>query len=362
VILTHDAFLSDIVENAGDDAPRLIYADWLDDEGDADRAELIRLQCRLARLPDDHPERSRLKARESDLLLHHESTWRAALPELEAVTWEDFSRGFVEAVFVQSAEAFLQQAPALFAAAPIRRVRLARIDPPSGRALARSPYLARLTELNLGSNTGVCDQCVHALARSPHVANLTALLLHYNPLDNNTIADLADSRHLGQLRELYLSGTGLDDSGVAALAGDGRMPHLTDLDLRDNQVGDGGARALAFNVGLAELSTLYLVNNRIGENGAEALAWTERLPSLRCLYINYNPIGNAGALAFATSPYLGGLRELDLRHCDIRDAGGRALAGAVALDGLRLLWLSGNRMRMETLTLLRRRFGDRLQI
>jgi uncharacterized protein (TIGR02996 family) len=32
-----------------DDAPRLIYADWLDEEGEGDRAEFIRVQCALAR-------------------------------------------------------------------------------------------------------------------------------------------------------------------------------------------------------------------------------------------------------------------------------------------------------------------------
>ena len=46
MVLTHDeAFLADIAENPDDDASRLVYADWLDDHGEADRAELIRLQC-----------------------------------------------------------------------------------------------------------------------------------------------------------------------------------------------------------------------------------------------------------------------------------------------------------------------------
>jgi uncharacterized protein (TIGR02996 family) len=32
-----------------DDSPRLVLADWLEDHGDADRAELLRLQCRHSR-------------------------------------------------------------------------------------------------------------------------------------------------------------------------------------------------------------------------------------------------------------------------------------------------------------------------
>ena len=36
---THEeAFLQDIVANPDDDAPRLIYADWLEEHGEAERA------------------------------------------------------------------------------------------------------------------------------------------------------------------------------------------------------------------------------------------------------------------------------------------------------------------------------------
>jgi uncharacterized protein (TIGR02996 family) len=43
-----DAFLQAIIENPDDESLRLIYADWLDDRGDA-RGEFIRLVTRLPR-------------------------------------------------------------------------------------------------------------------------------------------------------------------------------------------------------------------------------------------------------------------------------------------------------------------------
>jgi uncharacterized protein (TIGR02996 family) len=46
----HDAFLQAILENPDDDTPRLIYADFLDEHGDPDRDEFIRVQSLLARL------------------------------------------------------------------------------------------------------------------------------------------------------------------------------------------------------------------------------------------------------------------------------------------------------------------------
>jgi uncharacterized protein (TIGR02996 family) len=42
-------FLRDIVANPNDPVPRLIYADWLDEQGDQDhRGEFLRLDCKLA--------------------------------------------------------------------------------------------------------------------------------------------------------------------------------------------------------------------------------------------------------------------------------------------------------------------------
>jgi uncharacterized protein (TIGR02996 family) len=45
-----DALLRAVVANPDDDAPRLVYADWLDEHGDPDRAEFIRIQIELHHL------------------------------------------------------------------------------------------------------------------------------------------------------------------------------------------------------------------------------------------------------------------------------------------------------------------------
>jgi uncharacterized protein (TIGR02996 family) len=72
------AFLQAIRETPDDDAPRLFYADWLDEyfgpEGAA-RAELIRVQCALASLPADDPGRPALAEREKALLDAHRLAW-----------------------------------------------------------------------------------------------------------------------------------------------------------------------------------------------------------------------------------------------------------------------------------------------
>jgi uncharacterized protein (TIGR02996 family) len=359
VAATHEeAFLEDIVAHPEDDAPRLIYADWLDDHGQPDRAEFIRLQVRQARAGDD-PKHA--LARQDELLARHEGTWRSELPKLQGVTWDEhFSRGFVESAFVESVEVFLAQAEAMFAAAPVRSLRIGRIDTFGARALARAPHLARLLELNLGNNPGLGRAGVAYLAGSPFLEHLTALLLHCSSLGDEAVVCLAGSPHLDGLRELYLSGNEVGDDGTVALGWSGNLAGLTDLDLRDNQVGDVGARALAQDGQHERLETLWLVNNQVGADGAKGLAYAA-LPRLARLYINYNPIGDEGAAAFAASPHRAALRELDLRHCGIGDAGARALAESPHLDGIDMLWLTGNRIGLDALTLLRHRFGARVR-
>lgn len=44
------AFLRDICAHPDDDMPRLIFADWLEEQGDLARAEFIRVQCRIAEI------------------------------------------------------------------------------------------------------------------------------------------------------------------------------------------------------------------------------------------------------------------------------------------------------------------------
>ena len=67
-----DAFLADIIENPDNDFPRLVYADWLEEQGDP-RGEFIHAQCQLARMDEHDPQRPHLEIRERDLLVRHQA-------------------------------------------------------------------------------------------------------------------------------------------------------------------------------------------------------------------------------------------------------------------------------------------------
>src|SRR5262245_32678011 len=47
---TERSLLDAVLENPDDDLPRLIYADWLDENGDAKRAEFIRAQITISQV------------------------------------------------------------------------------------------------------------------------------------------------------------------------------------------------------------------------------------------------------------------------------------------------------------------------
>jgi uncharacterized protein (TIGR02996 family) len=194
------ALLTAIREYPDDDTPRLVYADWLDEHGDADRAEFIRTQCALSRLSHEDDRRTDLEVRELRLLAGHAAEWAAPRPvfpkllpddgqEEEKAYWSVFRRGFLEGVALDELSPE-HMAPGgdierLFAAHPIRELRLRSFQPGSLLALAKRPELGRVESLELKYfgrwNEGAAGQEreaeVETLLRSPRLERLRALKL-----------------------------------------------------------------------------------------------------------------------------------------------------------------------------------------
>ena len=75
------AFLQDARDRPEDDTPRLVLADFLEERGDHDRGEFIRLQCRLGdwTTPLDEPQRQEMKGRCDGLLGRRGGGWLGPL-------------------------------------------------------------------------------------------------------------------------------------------------------------------------------------------------------------------------------------------------------------------------------------------
>jgi uncharacterized protein (TIGR02996 family) len=131
--VTDDAFIRAVIANPADDAPRLIYADWLEENGRPERAEFIRLQCLGVRLSPGS-ERTNVRDRSRLLLKQHGRQWVAPLSRwLRRGT---FRRGFLEDVTVP-AGAYLDHAPDIICLTPVRRFRVDLTGFRAGHDIAR---------------------------------------------------------------------------------------------------------------------------------------------------------------------------------------------------------------------------------
>src|SRR6201986_5154337 len=77
-----EAFLRAICDNPDDDTPRLVFADWLQENGEEDRGEFIRLQIEVAGLPDGK-KNQRKQSREKELLAAHREMWEHPFRQFE---------------------------------------------------------------------------------------------------------------------------------------------------------------------------------------------------------------------------------------------------------------------------------------
>ena len=172
-----EGFLQTIIANPDDDAPRLVYSDWLEDHGYLDRAEFIRVQCELARMSKDDLRFAELDRRERGLRKAHFEEWIAPLRAVTHFykTLSEFRRGFVEYIQIRGA-AFLEKGPVLFEMSPIRRLEILAAGAEFVR-IVMTPCLARLTELRLYGVGHLTREQVRTIVRSPFVSQLRVLFL-----------------------------------------------------------------------------------------------------------------------------------------------------------------------------------------
>jgi uncharacterized protein (TIGR02996 family) len=264
------AFLGDIKEDADDDAPRLIFADWLAEHGtplEAARGALLRLQCRLHRLAADDPQRSALREQERRLLARHQKEW------LGPLYWRVSRWRFVRGLLHLTAAA--------------------------GRLLSRSPRLtpealAWVEELTLFDLSGARAK---RLARWGPLAHVSGLEARNNDLDSAAAAALGESPLLAGLRSLNLANNRIGPEGAAVLAAAPHLSRLRLLDLAFNPLGREGVAALAASPHLSGLETLVLARTALTDDGARALAAAPHLRRLRLLNVYGNGLGPAATAA-----------------------------------------------------------------
>jgi uncharacterized protein (TIGR02996 family) len=359
-------FLADILAHPADEAPRLIYADWLEDHGDEvdiARAELIRVQIELAKLRQSQPHLEgprhwALQAREGQLLAAYQSEWTAE--NGAPARAEEYHRGFVDTVTL-SPEDFLEHADDLFRRIPLEYVRLVHVKDleKNLEAFTRSRHLTRLAGLRLDMQLSF--EALRSLARCPYFTNLSELTIHCPELTEPGVRLLADTSVATRLRRLSISAQTVARGAIRALADSPNLSALESLTLHWSPPVDlAEIAALGNSPHFSSLQELNLWHNQLRPEGVQALAGPV-LERLEVLKLGGNWFGDDGAIALSrlASP---NLRKLDLAGNQIRARGMQVLTGSALLANVQYLDLRGNITLSDGLTALASsRFTTRLQ-
>jgi uncharacterized protein (TIGR02996 family) len=312
----YEPFLQTVLENPADDGARLVYADWLEEQGDP-RGEFIRVQIESAKLNPGDPAFERLTDREMILLGRHGAEWRAEIPEWARGGCE-FRRGFVsEVIIITRWQAGF--GPELARMTPIEKVTLSiahmaiedfadgpelphlqelavlddKMDPDDLKVLTQSPSLRQIRAL-LFMGMRLLDTGPHLIQLSPFVRRLQRLEMKRCRIGHRGVVMLAESENLPGLQWLDFSDNKdildnvLGNAEFSILVNSPLMTHLTRLGWNDNGLTNDATRYLAQSTGADLLTHLEIANNHVGDIGARILM--ERFPHLELLDLSGNPL------------------------------------------------------------------------
>jgi uncharacterized protein (TIGR02996 family) len=391
-----ESFVAAVAANPADDLPRLVFADWLDENGDPARAAFIRDHVRLAKLRPGTDEYKALFRKCADTLRANLPAW--IKPACDAcgqpAEWKpgkatggrfgivlggltsphtlldlEFARGLVERVSLNMhPKADLLSLAVAMAANPITRLRvfLRSGNPhweqswpersyrvtslevgggPSAMAPAvfNSPHLSGVMRLAIASlSTG---DVVEALCRSPLARRLTCLRVRPTGHAITALAEFPLDDRLAELVLLMPESARAVEPGAAYWSSLSRVsfrPTLKRLDLTRCGMTDDGLAAFARGEEWVRLQGLKLGGNLFGDRGWADFCRGWRTPELTYLDASRNRLTDAGAEMLARSGMLKTLRVIDLRGNRIAGRGAVALARAVAEGKVQKLLLAGN--------------------
>jgi uncharacterized protein (TIGR02996 family) len=202
------ALIAAILETPEDDAPRLVCADWFEeqaDEASVARGEFIRTQIRRARLPADDPHQSELEARELRLLKRWAGVWSGSHFVFRKAR---FRRGFIEYVHLHL-EHFLHHRRQMLALEPVRDVSLTgwhRAPDNLVRRVAACPEWRHIETVRFhhqGPHKAP-PRSVVVLLESPHLVRLKSLRCPTVNFDADARRRFERLEVLRRLTELYL--------------------------------------------------------------------------------------------------------------------------------------------------------------
>ena len=333
-------FLAQVLAAPEDDAPRLIYADWLEEAGDP-RGEFIRVQCELASLSSLDPRYHQARYRSRQLMTEHGEQWAGELKQ--DVRKIAFHRGFIDNITLR-ARAFLSEHEALFQSVPVNWMRFIYVKG-AGQGLADCEGLTKVRRLDL-SNLQIPNEDLVAIFRSPHLNSLQSLdMRNFQASHDQSVGKaIAEMQSADCLEQLSLNGSiGTEEFFVALTSGDGftalkelncssmygsdtsvptiggwHFPSLENLTLRCSLKLDD-CEALK-TLPLSQIKKLDLMFSGIPATGLERIADEGCLDHVRELSLAHSRIGRKALNCLLTGERLSHCEKLDLRGLKLSSA------------------------------------------
>lgn len=407
-----DDFIEGIIADPHDDSARMVFADFLEENGDP-RAEMIRLQYELAEMSQFDKRRDKLRKRELKLLKEH-GCFGKIPPEADLLKTDGYVGGFVDGIQI-TVTRFLRKQEEIFSQAPVRRVEM-RGKSKKFHKLNESPYLGNIAHLTLRGHDA-SDENLIKLFTNANLCNLTALELYdrstsydedYQPLGGgfgaSVVEAIANAENLAGLKHLrlyawnagddacqalidskVLSGleslciTFADDTFLRELADSTTFQNLKSLEVRGQLTGHG-IRALQSGTILQKLESLEIYCDG-HQTGNEAFKSEQPLPNLKhitvgrgfsgeiltdiirryrkleTLDLSGNRILNDQVIALSQDPILGQLDKLRLTANRIRYDGAKALAESPHRKKSTRLYLVSNPVGAKNIERLKEAYG-----
>jgi uncharacterized protein (TIGR02996 family) len=197
-----DALFRAICEQPWEDTPRLMYADWLDENGDPLRAEFIRVQVQLAK-EGEQGELKELRARAEQLHRKAGGRWTRGSPAGGGVRiGRELRRGFYYKASFSGYNPFVQRSAKVFEWMPVDTLWVDWIPDEMLTNVLQSQYLLRI--INFGISVHATDITCERVADCPHLANLEELALPGSELTDRGALVLLNSPNLKRLKTLHL--------------------------------------------------------------------------------------------------------------------------------------------------------------
>ena len=411
-----EAFIKAIAANPADEAGRLAFADWLQENGEEDRAEFVRLLHELMtgqrelegiRQPSKHL--LTLQNRIQKLFTSCGATWLgpfyqalgAEFPPARREPWSsrlwrrvtgsqtdqvgelfkylhfgrvciegrsdelirtlDLWSGFVSSLQISlEARLPIRDIAAAFRREPVNSLRIAAADNFDQWSRLNKPCLARSESLTVEMSNERNRQTIKVvedILHGQHWSGLKHLGLwhagnHFQPESHECIEQLAHSPLLSNIHSLSLM---IEQPDIRPLT---HLPQIANLRRfrtcgRLTPEATGAIASATFRPNLEELNLSLGYLEGDWTRALAAVVW----PKLRSLDLGYNQLTDAGVRSLL--PLVPRLTDLCLCSSNITDTGALALADAIDPEKMENFWLNYNPLSLETVDALRARFGER---